>query len=335
MVANPGATFDLNGFVDTIGSLAGSGNVTMGVGALVVGGDGTNATFSGTISGSAGTPNDYVAGLLEGRLAGAFDITDPNPSLTHPENDPNPGGAIKLGPVVGQVHYAASTGPWVDNSTYVYTGWWYKSTDTAEFAKQFDNSVYLKIDGVVYMDLFNTGNPNIYNIPSVSGNISAPAVATNAWHSFEVRFGQAGGGVGPSVANGWNSATMGFGINTAGPFIPVGTAPNSANYTIPLDNGTMNLFKTLAPDNPGASGLYKIGTGTQVLGNANTYAGVTVVNGGVLQAGVNNAIGSSSDVTVNAAGTFDLNGTSDTIGSLAGAGNVTLGTNGAADRGRR
>ena len=48
---NP-ATFDLNGFNETIGSLAGNGTVTLGSGNLTIGGDNTSTTFSGTMTGT-------------------------------------------------------------------------------------------------------------------------------------------------------------------------------------------------------------------------------------------------------------------------------------------
>jgi fibronectin-binding autotransporter adhesin len=53
-----GATLDLNGFNQTIGSLAGGGttggNVTLGTGTLTAGGNNTSTTFAGVISGSGG-----------------------------------------------------------------------------------------------------------------------------------------------------------------------------------------------------------------------------------------------------------------------------------------
>ena len=49
-----GATLALNGFNQTIASLAGAGMVTMGTGSLTAGGNNTSTTFSGTISGSGG-----------------------------------------------------------------------------------------------------------------------------------------------------------------------------------------------------------------------------------------------------------------------------------------
>ena len=49
-----GATLDLNGFNETIGSLAGSGPVTLGLGTLTTGGDNAGTTYSGDISGGGG-----------------------------------------------------------------------------------------------------------------------------------------------------------------------------------------------------------------------------------------------------------------------------------------
>ncbi|MGJ5205591.1 autotransporter domain-containing protein [Bradyrhizobium sp. HKCCYLR20261] len=53
MIAS-GATLDLNGFDQAIGSLAGSGNVLLGAAMLTAGGNNGNTSFSGAISGSGG-----------------------------------------------------------------------------------------------------------------------------------------------------------------------------------------------------------------------------------------------------------------------------------------
>ena len=63
------ATLDLAGFNETIGSLAGAGDVTLGAGVLNTGGDNTSTTFSGVISGSGGL---VKAG------SGAFTLTGTN-----------------------------------------------------------------------------------------------------------------------------------------------------------------------------------------------------------------------------------------------------------------
>ena len=49
-----GATFDLNNFAETIGSLAGAGNVTLGTGILTAGGNNTSTAYSGVVSGTGG-----------------------------------------------------------------------------------------------------------------------------------------------------------------------------------------------------------------------------------------------------------------------------------------
>jgi autotransporter-associated beta strand protein len=49
-----GATFDLNNFAQSIGSLAGDGSVTLGTATLTTGNDNTSTIFSGTISGAGG-----------------------------------------------------------------------------------------------------------------------------------------------------------------------------------------------------------------------------------------------------------------------------------------
>ncbi len=71
-------------------------------------------------------------------------------------------------------------------------------------------------------------------------------------------------------------------------------------------------------------GLTKTGAGTLTLTNTNTYTGATLVSAGTLTASGGSAISDSSAVTVT--GTLVLSN-AETIGSLAGAGTVTLGSN--------
>lgn len=83
---------------------------------------------------------------------------------------------------------------------------------------------------------------------------------------------------------------------------------------------------TLAFGLTGVGGLTKAGTGILTLSGASTYGGATAVDGGTLQAGAVNAFSASSAVTVAPGATLDLNNFSQAIGSLAGAGSVTLGS---------
>ena len=79
----------------------------------------------------------------------------------------------------------------------------------------------------------------------------------------------------------------------------------------------------------GTGALTKTGSATLVLGGANTYTGATLINQGTLQLGANNVLANSTAVTVASGATFDVATRTDTIGSLAGAGAVTLGAAGA------
>ena len=72
--------------------------------------------------------------------------------------------------------------------------------------------------------------------------------------------------------------------------------------------------------------LTKDGTGTLTLSGTNTYTGATNINKGILTVGVTNALSSSTAVTVASGATLNLNNYSDTIGSLAGDGVITLGS---------
>jgi fibronectin-binding autotransporter adhesin len=76
----------------------------------------------------------------------------------------------------------------------------------------------------------------------------------------------------------------------------------------------------------GPGSLTKIGAGTLTLAGASTYTGATLINLGTLQAGAANAFSPVSAFTVAGGATLDLNNFNQNIGSLAGAGSVTLGS---------
>ncbi|RXT55816.1 hypothetical protein B6S44_06890 [Bosea sp. Tri-44] len=75
----------------------------------------------------------------------------------------------------------------------------------------------------------------------------------------------------------------------------------------------------------GSGPVTKSGTGTFTLSGANTYTGATLVDAGTLLAGAAGSLAPNSTLTVATGATLALNGFNQAIGSLAGAGAVTLG----------
>jgi len=103
----------------------------------------------------------------------------------------------------------------------------------------------------------------------------------------------------------------------------------SRAVTLNAGGGTFDVNgnnATLAGTIGGAGGLTKIGAGTLTLSGSSSYSGATVVNAGTLQAGATSAFAPLSAFTVASGATLNLASFNQTIGSLAGAGSVTLGS---------
>ncbi|WP_129778135.1 autotransporter-associated beta strand repeat-containing protein [Peristeroidobacter soli] len=76
----------------------------------------------------------------------------------------------------------------------------------------------------------------------------------------------------------------------------------------------------------GSGSVEQNGTGSLTLARANTYTGDTIINHGSVQTSIANALPSGTDVIMASGTTLNLGNYAQTIGSLSGAGNVTLGS---------
>jgi fibronectin-binding autotransporter adhesin len=106
-----------------------------------------------------------------------------------------------------------------------------------------------------------------------------------------------------------------------------GTLALGGNVTLGTHTLTMGGAGNLTQSGviSGTGGLTKDGAGTVTLSGANTYSGATTISAGTLRLGASERIGNLSAVSVATGATFDLNGQNETIGSLAGSGEVSLG----------
>lgn len=72
-----------------------------------------------------------------------------------------------------------------------------------------------------------------------------------------------------------------------------------------------------------AAGIRVVGSGETILNGANAYTGPTTVASGLLTLGANNVL-PDTQLTISAGGVLNVNGKTDTVGSLEGAGTLAL-----------
>ena len=360
-----GATFDLSnagasGFTETIGSIAGAGNITLGtIGRLISGGDNSSTTFSGVISGANTTGGITKSGTGTLALSGNNTYTGTT--------------AISAGAIAAQHNNALGTAA---GATTVSTG------------------AALLIDGsglaiAEPLNLNGTGITaggavrNLANANTLSGAItlaSAARVNSDAG-TLTVNGGLSGafdltvGGAGNTTVNGviatgtgaltkdgagllnltnTNTYTGTTALNGGTTVFSAlgnlgnGTAINFGGGTLRYASGNMadisvrtvtvgagggtidtngnNVTLANPIGNSGTGGLTKAGTGTFVLAADNTYAGGTTVSGGTLQLGNGGTTGSITGnvglTSVSSVLQFNRSDTYTVGGVISGTGSV-------------
>jgi autotransporter-associated beta strand protein len=185
--------------------------------------------------------------------------------------------------------------------------------------------------GNATITLNNTSTFLSFGDRSTAGN----ATITTNNGAFTLFGGNSTGGQARLVTNAGGTVDFSLAFGPAGDGqVSAGSIEGAGNYflgTRTLTVGSNNLSTTVSgviADGTGLAGgsLVKAGTGTLTLSGTSTYTGSTAVNGGALQAGATNSFAPTSAFTIASGGTLDLNSFNQTIGSLAGAGAVTLGS---------
>lgn len=104
--------------------------------------------------------------------------------------------------------------------------------------------------------------------------------------------------------------------------LTVNNAVSLAGGTATIDTDSFDLG--LGGVISGIGTLTKTGTGTLTLSGVNTYSGATWIQDGTLQMGGSGALSNQTSVQISAGATFDLNGLTQSVGSLSGTGDVLL-----------
>lgn len=315
LIAN--STFDLNNFNQQIGSLQGSGSVTLGNGSLTFGSLNDSVSFPGVISGLGGITKQGI---------GNFTLANNN-LYSGPTNITN--GTISC----SIVNALSSSTAVIDDSIF----------DLSDFNQNIgslsgNGSVTL---GVNLLTTLTTGNDNTDT--TFSGIISGGGGLTKAGNGIFILSGSNtytgatninSGILQTNIANAISSSTavtvnttfnlndfdQNIGSLAGGGSVTLGVNPLTTLTT--GNDGTNTIFSGIIS---GSGRLTKIGSGIFTLSGLNTHTGVTNINSGTLQMGIASALTSSAAVNVN--GTFDVNDFNQNIGSLSGSGNVTLGVN--------
>ena len=327
----PGAALDLNGFDQTIASLAGGGtvggNVTLGSGTLTLGGNNTITLFSGGISGAGGL-NKVGSGIFT--LGGVdntyFGVTSVHQGVFRAAimNAFSPNSAVVLDNVagvlldlnsfdqtIGSLAGGGSIGGNVNlgSATLTLGG---NGTST-NYAGSIFGSGGITKQGI---GTFKLSGVNTYLGPTTinEGVLLCRARDTLSASSSVVLANNFGAKL---DLNGFDQT---IGSLAGGGHSGGNVSLGSGRLTLGGDNTSTTYFGTIS----GAGGITKEGSGVFTLAGVNTYLGSTDVHQGTLQAGAVDAFSPSSAVIISNGALLDLNNFNQTIASLEGGGNVSL-----------
>ncbi|MGC9941922.1 MAG: autotransporter-associated beta strand repeat-containing protein [Verrucomicrobiota bacterium] len=306
VTVNASGTVDLNGFNESILSLAGAGSVTLGSGTLTINNIAAT-TFSGVLG---GTGNLVKSGTGVLTLSGV--------------NTYSGGTSINA----GAISVAANTGLGNASGTLTLNGGQLATSATLTSAR----AILLGTSGGVIKP---AGTLTLSGTISGPGALTKIGSATLALTGTNTYLGGTTNGAGTitisaDTALGNSNGSLTF-TNSA-TLISKASFSSVRNIFINAGTATFNigtgLTNTLNGVISGAGALTKSGTGLLALGGNDTYTNKTTISAGTLQLAGNGGISALSPVVITvASAVFDLNNFTATIGSLAStaAGKVTLG----------
>ena len=241
---------------------AGAANLTAGIALAPV-----------PVNASRGTP-----GLYEGRLTNRLNRAEANPrtSIQLTTRAVNGTNVVSGGTINNCL--------WPDQTCYVYTGYlWNRAATNVvwTFGENFDDNVYLLIDGKAILDNDVATAPTYRNVLLVPGP-----------HAFEVRCGQATSNVGGNWIQ-TGGYKLGFGVdfqgraqNVADYYQPLTDPGDGSLFSLDLPAGYTNADVGLAPSIPALPAEVASKVGALASGYALVYASNITNFGGVINGSV-------------------------------------------------
>ena len=283
------AVLSLNGFSQTIGSLAGGGttggHVALGSGTLTTGGNSTSTSYAGVISGNGGLTK---TGTGTQTLTGTSTYT--GATLIS-------GGTLQIGSA-GTTGALSSSSSITNNGTLAFS-----RTNTITQGTNFASV----IAGSGNVTKLSTGTLILNGTNTYTG---ATTVTAGTLRAGAAAGGQAFGNL--SAVTTANVAATVLDLNGFSQTIGslAGGGATGGNVTLgvgTLTTGGNNTSTSYAGVISGNGGLTKTGTGTQTLTNINTYTGTTTVSAGTLLLSGSGSINSTSAISVLAGATLASN----------------------------
>ncbi len=268
-----------------------SGPVTISAGVLTVNSGATLASATSPLAISGGTLNLNNSAQTIGSLAGPGGTI--NLGSGHTLTDNQTITSAFAGALAGSGSFVKSgAGALVLNGTDTYTGTTTVSGGTLQFGKQTALYNNTPASWTATNLVVNSGATLALNVGG-SGEFTPTNVDTL------VALGTTNGGF-------KGGSFIGFDTTNAG-----GTFTYNSNIVNPGGNSL---------------GVVKLGTGTLVLGGANTYSGDTNVNSGTLKLGAASALSPNTKLNVAPGASFDASGFTQTFSDLSGSGSLNVGS---------
>jgi autotransporter-associated beta strand protein len=327
------STLDLNGFSNTIGSLAGTGivlNNGPALATLTVGNDNTSTTFSGIIENGTS-----VLGLTKSGTG----------TLTLTRNNTYAGGTT-IGAGTLQLGNGGSTGSIagnvLDNGVLAFD-----RSDSVIFGGVISGTGSVTQTGTGTTIL--TGNNTYTGGTTISAGTlqlgnggSTGSIAGNVLDNGVLAFNRSGSltfggvisgagsvnqiGAGTTILIGNNSYTGGTTISAGTLQLGNGGSTGSITGNV-IDNSVLTFDRSdsvaFTGSTSGTGSVIQTGTGTTILTGNNTYTGGTTISAGTLQLGNGGTTGSIADnVLDNGVLAFNRSDSVTFAGSISGAGSV-------------